>query len=156
MANHETYEINESLPMEIVLKEESYAVMGACFEVYKEKGPGFVEPIYHECLEIEFGSRSLPAVSKPRLEIAYKGVKLKHGPEPDFVCFGKMILEIKAVKALCDEHRAQLLSYLKATGFELGVLVNFCGQEELEWERIVRTDDPQKYSPISEAPQLQS
>ena len=78
----------------IIHKEESYAVMGACFEVYKDKGPGFVEPIYHECLEIEFTNRKLPAVSKPKLQIEYKGVRLKHGPEPDFVCFGKILLLI--------------------------------------------------------------
>jgi GxxExxY protein len=141
--------------MQIVLKEESYAVMGACFEVYGDKGPGFVEPIYHECLEIEFERAKLSAVSKPRLQIAYKGRVLKHGPEPD-VCFGKLILEIKAVRALCDEHRAQFLSYLKATGFELGLLVNFCGQGELEWERLLRTDDPKKYAPDPESPRFQS
>lgn len=125
--------------MQIVLKEESYAVMGACFEVYGDKGAGFVEPIYHECLQI-----------------AYMGRVLKHGPGPDFVCFGKLILEIKAVRALCDENRAQLLSYLKATGFELGLLVNFCGQGELEWERLLRTDDPKKYAPDPESPRHQS
>jgi GxxExxY protein len=133
----------ETKPGQIVIihKEESYAVMGACFEVYKNKGPGFVEPIYHECLEIEFGERNLPAVSKPKLQIEYKGIQLKHGPEPDFVCFGKIILEIKAVKTLCDEHWAQLMNYLKSTGFELGLLVNFCGSSELQWERIVKTRD---------------
>ncbi len=140
--------------MEIVFKKESYAVMGACFEVYKEKGPGFLEPIYHECLELEFEAVQLPAVSKPRLEIEYKGKKLKHRPEPDFVCYGKLILEIKAVKDLTDQHRAQLLSYLRATGIELGLLVNFCGLEELQWERILRTDDPKKYAPSEDVPKL--
>lgn len=130
--------------------------MGACFEVYKNKEPGFVEPIYHECMEIELKKEKVQAVSKPRLEIEYKGVKLKRGPEPDFVFFGKLILEIKAVKALCDEHRAQLMSYLKATGFELGLLVNFCGQGELEWERILKTDDPIKCAPDIKSPRLQS
>jgi len=141
--------------MQIVFKEESYSVMGACFEVYKDKGAGFVEPVYHECLEIEFEMAKIPAVSKPRLEIQYKGRALKQRPEPDFVCFGKLILEIKAVKALCDEHRTQLLNYLKATGFELGLLVNFCGQGELEWERILKTENPKKYAPTNEPPRLQ-
>ena len=141
--------------MQLVLKEESYAVMGACFEVYKDKGAGFVEPVYHECLEIEFEMAEISAVSKPRLEIQYKGRALKQRPEPDFVCFGKLILEIKAVKSICDAHRAQLLNYLKATGFELGLLVNFCGQGELEWERILKTEDPKKYATSFDQPRLQ-
>lgn len=136
--------------MEIVLKDESYAIMGACFEVYKEKGPGFTEPIYHECLELEFAEQKLAAVSKPQLEIDYKGQKLIKRVEPDFVCYGKVILEIKAVKSLADDHRAQLTNYLRATGFQLGLLVNFSGQPQLEWERIVNTRaklDPEKTPP---------
>jgi GxxExxY protein len=105
---------------------------------------------------MEFEYSKVPAVSKPRLEIEYKGRKLKHAPEPDFVCFGKLILEIKAVKSLCDSYCAQLLNYLKATGYELGLLVNFCAQGELEWERILRTEDPKKYSESDSLPNIQS
>lgn len=141
--------------MKIIFKEESYAVMGACFEVYKEKGPGFIEPIYHECLELEFDATKLPAVSKPRLQIEYKVGKLKHRPEPDFVCFGKLNLEIKAVRTLNDQHRAQLLNYLRATRMELGILVNFCSVGDLQYERILKTDDPKKYDTATDPPLLQ-
>jgi len=139
--------------MDIILKDESYAVMGACFEVYKEKGPGFVEQVYHECLVFEFQEQKLPSVSKPQLEISYKRQRLPKKVEPDFVCYGNVILEIKAVKKLTDDHRAQVMNYLRATGFELGLLVNFSGQPQLEWERIVNTK-PQSL-PSTSPPKLQ-
>ena len=142
--------------MRVVLKDESYSVMGACFEVCRDKGPGFVEPIYHECLEMGYEYSKVPVVSKPWLEIENKGRKLTHAPAPDFVCFGKLILEIKAVESLCDFHCAQLLNYLKATGYDPGLLVNFCAQGELEWERILRTEDPKKYSESDSPPNLLS
>jgi GxxExxY protein len=124
---------------EIICREESYAIIGACFEVYKAMGPGFLvlEPVYQECLEIEFGDRSLPFVPQAALALSYKGRPLKSRYTPDFVCHEKIILEIKAVSALTDEHRAQLINYLKATGYRLGLLVNFCHHPKLEWERFV-------------------
>ena len=122
----------------IIFREEAFAIIGACFEVYNDKGNGFVEPVYHECLEIEFELRGLPCVSKPELKLTYKGRDLKKVYEPDFVCFEKLILEIKAVSDLADEHRAQVHNYLKATGFRLGLLVNFGARGELKHERIVR------------------
>ena len=123
--------------LDLIYKQESYDIIGACFEVYNEHGNGFVEPIYHESLILEFGLRTLPAVSEPQIQVKYKGTVLKKTCRPDFVCFSKIILEIKAVKDLTDEHRAQVLNYLKATGFKLGLLVNFGSQEELQYERIV-------------------
>jgi hypothetical protein len=110
---------------EIIYKKESYAIIGACFEVYNEKGCGFLEPVYQECLGIEFEYQHIPAIAKTLLTLSYRGRILKQTYEPDYVCFGKIILELKAVSALTDEHRAQLLNYLHATGFELGLLVNF-------------------------------
>jgi GxxExxY protein len=124
---------------EIIYKKESYAIIGACFEVYNEKGCGFLEPVYHECLEIEFEYQRIPAISKPSLTVSYRGRLLTQTYEPDFVCFEKIIVELKAVSALTDEHRAQLLNYLHATGFELGLLVNFGHYPKLEYERIART-----------------
>jgi len=121
-----------------VFKDESYRIMGACFAVYKEKGPGFVEPVYQECLEIELGLQQIPFVAQSELELTYKGRKLRQTYKPDFVCFGKIIVEIKAVSALANEHRAQVHNYLKATGHKLGLLVNFAHYPQLEWERIVR------------------
>ena len=139
-----------------LVRGEATVTRGGTRDNASNLAPGFVEAIYHECLEIEFEMAGIPAVSKPRLEIQYKGRALKQRPEPDFVCFGKLILEIKAVKSLCDEHRSQLHNYLRATGFELGLLVNFCGKEELEWERILKTEDPKKYAASFDPPRLQT
>ena len=124
---------------EIIYKKESYAIIGACFEVYNEKGCGFLEPVYQECLAIEFEYQRISAVPKPSLVLSYRGRILKQTYEPDYVCFEKIIVELKAVSALVDEHRAQLLNYLHATGFELGLLVNFGHYPGLEYERIART-----------------
>ena len=126
--------------MGLIYKEECYSIMGACFEVYKEKGVGFVESIYHECLTKEFLLRKLQAVSEPELKVLYKGEPLTKTLRPDFVCMGGIILEIKAVKQLTNEHRAQVQNYLKATGFQLGLLVNFGHYPNVEWERIVVTN----------------
>jgi GxxExxY protein len=124
---------------DLIYKEEAYAIMGACFAVYRDKGCGFLEPVYQECMEIEFDHLRLPAVSHPVLSLAYRGRPLKHSYQPDFVCFGKIVLELKALSQLVDEHRAQVLNYLNATGFQLGLLVNFGHYPGLEWERIANT-----------------
>jgi len=124
---------------EIVYKKESYAIIGACFEVYNEKGCGFLEPVYQECLAIEFQYQRIPAIAKPSLVLSYRGRILKQTYEPDYVCFEKIIVELKALSALADEHRAQLLNYLHATGFELGLLVNFGHYPGLQHGRIART-----------------
>ncbi len=124
---------------ELLYKEECYAIVGACFEVYKEKGSGFLESVYQECLEIEFEFQEIPAVAQLPLELRYRGRVLKQKYVPDFVCNESIVLEIKAVKALTDEHRAQVINYLRATGKELGLLVNFGHYPRLEWERIVLT-----------------
>jgi len=124
---------------EIIYKTESYSIIGACFEVYNEKGCGFLEPVYQECLGIEFGYQRIPAIPKPSLTLSYRGRVLAHTYEPDYVCFGKIIVELKAVSALTDEHRAQLLNYLNATGFDLGLLVNFGHYPKLEYERPAKT-----------------
>ena len=124
--------------MEIILKAESYAIVGACFEVYNDKGPGFLEPVYQECLEIELELRGIPFRAKPTLTLTYKDRVLKKTYEPDVTCFEKVIVEIKAVSELIDDHRAQVHNYLKATGYRLALLVNFGAHRELEYERIVR------------------
>lgn len=122
---------------DIIYREESYAITGACFEVYKEKGSGFVEPVYQECLELEFGFKGISFEPQRRLSLTYKGVLLKQAYVPDFVCMDKIIVELKAVSALTDEHRAQVHNYLKATGYRLGLLVNFGHYPKAEIERIV-------------------
>ena len=120
----------------LIFKDESYAILGACFEVYKEKGCGFVEPVYQECLAIEFEHRSIPFVSQIQLDLFYRGRKLTSFYKPDFVCFGKIIVEIKAVTKLVAEHRAQTMNYLKGTGYDLGLLINFGHFPGVEHERI--------------------
>ena len=131
---------------EIIYKKESYAIVGTCFEIYNEKGCGFLEPVYHECLTIELEYQRIPAISKPALTLSYRGRTLFQTYQPDFVCFEKIIVELKALPHLLDEHRAQLLNYLHAAGFELGLLVNFGHYPKLEYERIAKTQPPKMKS----------
>jgi len=120
-------------------KAEGYKILGACFEVYKEKGCGFLEGVYQECLEIEFELQNIPFISQQKLDLQYKGQSLTQQYIPDFVCYEQIIVEIKAVKELRDEHRAQLFNYLKATGLKVGYLINFGHYPKLEHERIIQT-----------------
>jgi len=124
--------------MELIYRDEVFGMLGACFEVYNEAGSGFLEEVYQQPLEHELGLRHIPFVSKPKLEIRYKGILLSKKYEPDFVTHSKIIMEIKAVSALNDEHRAQVLNYLKASSFKVGLLVNFGKTKVLEYERIIR------------------
>ncbi len=122
----------------LLYEEESYAVIGACFEVYREKGCGFLEAVYQECLAIEFGLRGIPFEEQPTLGLTYKSHDLQQTYQPDFVCYGRIVLEVKAVSALTDERRAQVHNYLRASSLRLGLLVNFGHHPELEYERIIR------------------
>ena len=124
--------------MEIVYKDESFRIVGACFEVYNDKGCGFHEPVYQECMEIELALQGIPFKAQAELGLTYKERPLSEVYKPDFICFGKIIVELKAVSALTDEHRAQVHNYLKAAGLKLGLLVNFGHHPKLEYERIVR------------------
>ena len=107
-----------------MLEKETYAILGACFEVYKEKGWGFLEAIYQECLEVEFELQNIPARSLVKLPLTYKGRELKKGYEADFICFDSVLVGLKAVLKLTDEYRAQIQNYLHATGFRVGLLIN--------------------------------
>jgi len=122
--------------MEIIYKDESYQINGACFEVYKEKGCGFLEEVYQECLEIEFEMQKIPFEAQYPLKLKYKGRLLKRKYIPDFICFGKIIVEIKAVSNITDGHRAQVQNYLKATDYKLGLIVNFGHYPKVQIERI--------------------
>jgi GxxExxY protein len=124
--------------MPLLFEQETYTILGACFEVYKDKGCGFLEAVYQECLELELSFQAIPFVPQSELQLSYKGRTLKQTYKPDFICFDKIILEIKAVSALDDEHRKQVHNYLKATGFRLGMLLNFGHHPKLEFERIIR------------------
>jgi len=121
----------------ILYKDESYAIMGACFNVYKAMGSGFLEGVYQECLNIELKDQNIPFKAQEPLILKYKGNELNQRYQPDFICHDKIIIEIKAVSKLVNEHRAQILNYLNATGYELGLLVNFGHYPKLEYERIV-------------------
>ncbi|WP_269526086.1 GxxExxY protein [Coraliomargarita parva] len=122
---------------EILYKEESYQIIGACFEVYKEKRNGFLEAVYQECLAMELKDKAIPFEEKTRLSLFYKGRELTQKYEPDFFCYDQIILEIKAVKSITDEHRSQVINYLKSTNLKLGLLVNFGHHPKIQYERFV-------------------
>jgi GxxExxY protein len=123
----------------ILYYEESYDIQGAIFEVYREMGCGFLEAVYQECLNSEFTLRQIPFVAQRELQLFYKGNALRQIYKPDFVCYDKIIVEIKAVTAIAPEHQAQILNYLKATGLELGLLVNFGAYPKATIQRIANT-----------------
>lgn len=122
----------------IIYKAESYRVVGACFEVYNELSSGFMEGVYQEALALELGDQAIPFLDQSLLSLRYKSHLLKAQYKPDFICYEKMIVEIKAVSRLLDEHRAQVHNYLNATSFKLGLLVNFGQHPNLIYERIAR------------------
>lgn len=118
-------------------KDESYAIRGAIYAVHKELGCGFLERAYQDALEYEFKERGIPYEREKDIQIMYKGKPLGVPYRADFVCYGKIIVELKALSALENVHRAQVINYLKATGMKLGILVNF-GEERANVERILR------------------
>lgn len=124
---------------DLVLRDESYAIMGACFDVYKEMGSGFLEAVYHECLEYELADRGILYTSKPPLRLQFKSRQLKAFYQPDMICFDQIVIEIKAVTALADEHTSQVLNYLHATRMPLGILINFGHHPKLQYKRIALT-----------------
>jgi GxxExxY protein len=121
----------------LIHEKETYQILGACFEVYTEKGCGFLEGVYQECLEIEFALRGVPARALVPLPLFYKGRPLKKKYEADFICYETVLVELKAVSVLTDEHRAQVQNYLNATGLKVGLLVNFGHFPLVEHERFV-------------------
>ncbi|MCR5778933.1 MAG: GxxExxY protein [Bacteroidaceae bacterium] len=123
--------------MAIYYKQESYNIIGAAIQVYNILGPGFVEAVYQEALEIEFQRRGIPYEREKELNVYYDGVLLQKKFQPDFICYDKIIIELKAVMELDDMNRVQVYNYLKATGMELGLLINFGHPNGLEYERKV-------------------
>ena len=118
--------------------DESYAINGAALQVYKTLGIGFLEAVYQEALEIEFRKLGIPYEREKEITIEYDGVELKQKYKADFVCYGDIIVELKAVANLDDSHRSQVYNYLKATGYKLGLLFNFGHADGLEWERKIK------------------
>lgn len=122
---------------ELLYKDETYKIIGACFKVYNEMGCGFLEAVYQESLEFELEENLIPFESQKELTLHYFDKTLKQKYIPDFICYDHIIVEIKAAKKLIPEHDAQLFNYLKSTGMSVGLLVNFGSYPKLEYKRIV-------------------
>jgi GxxExxY protein len=124
---------------DIIYKAESYNIIGAYMEVHRVLGCGFLEEVYQEALEREFIERKIPYVRESQLNILYKGELLNKHYKADFVCYDKIIIELKALSELITDHQSQTINYLKAANFKLSILINF-GTKSLEYKRI-----PNKY-----------
>jgi GxxExxY protein len=122
--------------MEVLFKKESYAIIGAAMEVHRTLGNGFLESVYQESLGLEFNKRQIPFSREHLLDLFYKGDKLSKYFVADFICFEKIVLELKSVSGLTTEHEAQVFNYLKATQMNLALLINF-GANSLQYKRIV-------------------
>ena len=122
--------------MEVLFKKESYSIIGAAMEVHRTLGKGFLESVYQESLGLEFNKRQVPFSKEQNLELFYKGEKLSKYFVADFICFDKIILELKSVSFLTNDHEAQVFNYLKATKLNLALLINF-GANSLQYKRIV-------------------
>jgi GxxExxY protein len=128
------------LPMATLLyKDESFKIIGACFELYNRKGFGFTEPVYQECLGFELTMQRIPFVAQPKIYLTYRGNQLTRYFKPDFICYDKIVIELKTVATIVDAHRAQTINYLNALGLELGLLVNFGEYPKLTYERLANT-----------------
>ncbi len=123
---------------DLLFKKEVFAIVGAAMEVHRELGPGFLEAVYQEAMEIELESRHIPYEARKTLTVCYKGRPLKKAYEADLVCYGQIIVELKALDRLSGREEAQVLNYLKATGLRVGLLINFGSHPKLEWQRLVR------------------
>ena len=124
--------------MELMYKEEVFKIVGAAMEVYNELGPGFLEAVYHEALEIEFKEKDISFESQKPLSIKYKSQQLQKLYVADFLVYGKIIVELKALDRLSGTEEAQVLNYLKAASQRVGVLLNFGNAQKLEWKRYIK------------------
>ena len=122
----------------LLLKEEVYSLVGAAMEVHRDKGCGFSEPVYQECMEVELADRAIPATPQVEMPIVYKGRPLRKKYIADFFAYEKLVVELKAIDHLTSREDAQVLNYLKASGLQVGLLINF-GARSLEWKRLVLT-----------------
>ncbi|MCE5270069.1 GxxExxY protein [bacterium] len=122
---------------ELVFRDEVFKIIGAAVEVHRELGPGFLEAVYQEALETELSLNGVPFESQKPIRIVYKGKTLQKEYIADLVCYGEIIVELKALDRLTGRETAQILNYLKATGLPVGVLINFGSSGKLEWKRFV-------------------
>lgn len=121
---------------EILFREESYAIIGACIKVHSELGPGFLEAVYQEALEKEFAKRNIPFLRQPKLSLFFDGEQLKKYYIADFLCYESIVLELKAASFLSEINIKQLYNSLKASKKRLGILINF-GGASLTYKRIL-------------------
>ena len=121
---------------EIILKEESYQLIGICMEVHRELGMGFKEIVYKDALEYEFKLRHIPYTREKEYKITYKDIVLPHRYNADFIVYGSIILEVKATPIIVNSFVAQTINYLKASGLKLGIIANF-GEPSFVSKRIV-------------------
>lgn len=123
---------------DLLFPKESYDIIGAALEVHSQLGCGFTEPVYQEALAEELRLRHIPFEREKVFTVTYKGKELSKDFRVDFVCFNKIIVELKAVSDFAEEHVAQVYNYLKVTGMKLGLLINF-GKTSLEYKRLPAT-----------------
>ncbi len=126
---------------ELLYRKEVYDIFGAAIDVHRTLGPGFLEAVYQEAFELELRDRRIPFESQKPLRVHYKGTILAKEYIADVVCYGRILVELKAVKELAAVHHAQVINYLKVTEFPLGLLINFCSFPKLEKRRIVCSDN---------------
>ena len=123
--------------MELLYRDEVYQIIGAAIEVHRTLGSGFLEPVYQEATEIELGIRAIPYAAQVDLPIQYKNHVLEKFYTADIVCYGKIIVELKALARMSGQEEAQVINYLKATGMRVGLLINFGEHGRLDWHRFV-------------------
>ena len=121
---------------DIILKEESYKIIGLCMEVHNQLGVGFKEIIYKDALEIEFKSNKIPFTREKQFKIEYKGIVLPRRYPADFIIYDRIILEVKATSLIIESFVAQTINYLKASGLQLGIIANF-GEKSFTSKRVV-------------------
>lgn len=123
-------------PLDKANDPQTFAIIGAAMIVHSELGNGFLEPVYQEALAIEFNNRGIDFQREAPIAITYKGQQLNASYRADFVCYGAIVVEMKAISALTGDHTSQVLNYLKATGLQRGLLLNF-GEKRLTYKRVV-------------------
>ena len=122
---------------ELLFRDETYAIRGAVFEVHSEMGCGFLEAVYQECMEKELTRQGIPFEAQKNLPLLYKGETLKQVYKPDIICYGEIVIELKAAKTATPEHKAQVFNYLKASNHHLGLLINFGSHPKATIQRVV-------------------
>lgn len=123
---------------ELLFKEESYKIIGTCIAVHKKLGAGFLDAVYKEVLEKEFKKNNIPYEKKKKLPIFYDGEPLNKHFTAEYVCYDKIIIEVKSVAQIEEQAKKEAVNYLKATHYKLGLLINF-GQSSLKWKRLINT-----------------